>query len=96
MTFAFLQHYVIPDKIVSAIRVIYDQSTCQVYIQGQQSKPFAITTGVLQGDVLALFLFIIVPPKDLLEIMAISLTKGSTRKVVEEQFVALHAYPTTK
>ena len=60
MMFAILQHYGIPDKIVSAIRVLYDQSTSQVYIQGQLSEPFAITTGVLQGDVLAPFLFIIV------------------------------------
>ena len=44
----------------SAIRVLYDRSTSQVYIQGQLSEPFAITTGVLQGDVLAPFLFIIV------------------------------------
>ena len=60
MMFSILQHYGIPDKIVSAIRVLYDQSTCQVYLQGQRSEPFAITTGVLQGDVLAPFLFIIV------------------------------------
>ena len=47
MMFAILQHNGIPDKIVSAIRVLYDQSTSQVYIQWQLSKPFAITTGVL-------------------------------------------------
>ena len=44
--FAFLQHYGIPDKTVSAIRVLYDQSTCQVDIQGQLSEPFIITTEV--------------------------------------------------
>ena len=44
MMFSILQHYGIPDKIVSAIRVLYDQSTSQVYIQGQQSEPFAFTT----------------------------------------------------
>ena len=60
MMFAILQNYGIPDKIVSAIRVLCDQSTSQVYIQGQLSEPFAITTGVLQGDILAPFLFIIV------------------------------------
>ena len=57
--FAILQCYGIPDKIDSAIRVLYDQSTSHVYIQGQLSEPFAITTGVLQGDLLALFIFII-------------------------------------
>ena len=45
MMFAILQHYGILDKIVSAIRVIYDLSTSQVYIQGQLSEPFAMTTG---------------------------------------------------
>ena len=60
MMFAILRHYGIPEKIVSAIRVMYDQSKSQVYLQGQVSEPFNITTGVLQGDVLAPFLFIIV------------------------------------
>ena len=33
--FAILQHYGIPENIVPAIRVLYDQSTSQVNIQGQ-------------------------------------------------------------
>lgn len=60
MMFAILRHYGIPAKIVDAIRVLYDDSKSQVYLQGQCSEPFKITTGVLQGDVLAPFLFIIV------------------------------------
>ena len=60
MMFAILLHYGIPAMIVAAIRVLYDESKSQVYIQGQLSEPFNITTGVLQGDVLAPFLFIIV------------------------------------
>ena len=60
MMFSILQHFGIPDKIVSAIRVLYDQSTCQVYLQGKRSEPYAIATGVLQCDVFAPFLFIIV------------------------------------
>ena len=60
MMFAILRHYGIPAKIVDAIRVLYDKSTSQVFIKGQLSEPFDITTGVLQGDVLAPFLFIIV------------------------------------
>jgi hypothetical protein len=60
MMFAILRHYGIPEKIVSAIRVLYDDSESQVYFEGQLSKPFRVTTGVLQGDVLAPFLFIIV------------------------------------
>ena len=58
MMFAILRHYGIPEKIVFVIRVMYDQSKSQVYLQGQVSEPFNITTGVLQGDVKALFLFI--------------------------------------
>jgi hypothetical protein len=60
MMFAILRHYGIPEKIVKAIRVLYDHSTSRVYVDGQTSKSFDITTGVLQGDVLAPFLFIIV------------------------------------
>ena len=60
MMFAILRHYGIPEMITNAIRVLYDHSTSRVYINGQVSDPFDITTGVLQGDVLAPFLFIIV------------------------------------
>ena len=60
MMFAILRHYGIPERIVSAIRILYEGSTSRVLIDGQLSKEFAITTGVLQGDVLAPFLFIIV------------------------------------
>jgi len=60
MMFAILLHYGIPEKIVNAIRVLYDNSSSRVYIDGRESDPFNITTGVLQGDVLAPFLFIIV------------------------------------
>jgi len=60
MMFAILRHYGIPEKIVSAIRALYDNSKSQVYVNGQFSEPFDVTTGVLQGDVLAPFLFIIV------------------------------------
>ena len=42
MMFAILQHYGISDKNFSAIRVLYDQSTCQVSLRGQAPKTFAI------------------------------------------------------
>ena len=58
--FAILRHYGIPEKIVAAIRVLYDKSKSQVFVNGDLSDPFDITTRVLQGDVLAPFLFIIV------------------------------------
>ena len=60
MMFAILQHYGIPNNIVSAIRVLYDQSTNQVYLLGKRSEPLAITTGIVQGDLLLTFLYIIV------------------------------------
>ena len=60
MMFAILRHYGIPEQIVAAIRVLYDESTSRVYVEGEFSEAFQITAGVLQGDVLAPFLFIIV------------------------------------
>ena len=60
MMFAILRHYGIPEKIVAAIRVLYDNSSSRVYVQGEMSESFRVTTGVLQGDVLAPFLFVIV------------------------------------
>jgi hypothetical protein len=60
MMFSILRHYGIPEKIVKAIRVLYDNSTSRVFVEGELSEPFQITTGVLQGDVLAPFLFIII------------------------------------
>ena len=60
MMFAILRHYGIPAQIVNAIRVMYDESISRVYVGGETSEAFNITTGVLQGDVLAPFLFIIV------------------------------------
>ena len=58
--FKILRSYGIPKAIVDAIRVLYDDSKSAVLIEGQMSEEFDVTTGVLQGDVLAPFLFIIV------------------------------------
>ena len=58
--FAILRHIGIPDQIVQAIKVLYDDSNSKVFVDGQYSKEFKVTTGVLQGDVLAPSLFIIV------------------------------------
>ena len=53
-------HYGIPDIFVSAIKVLYEGSTSRVLLDGKLSEEFKVSTGVLQGDVLAPFLFIIV------------------------------------
>ena len=45
MMFAILRHYGIPEKIVNAIRVLYDESKSQVFVNGDLSDPFDITTG---------------------------------------------------
>ena len=39
MMFAILRHYGTPAKIVAAIRLLYDQSQGQVYIEGHLSEP---------------------------------------------------------
>ena len=58
--FAILLHYGIPDETVKAIRQLYDYSRGTVAVNGKLSPVFEISTGVLQGDVLAPFLFVIV------------------------------------
>ena len=60
MMFAILRHYGIPEKIVKAIRTIYEHSTSRVLVDEKLSEEFKTNTGVLQVDVLASFLFIIV------------------------------------
>ena len=56
--FSILRHYGIPEVIVNAISVLYNNSKSAVMVDGNLSDPFEVTTGVLQGDVLAPFLFI--------------------------------------
>ena len=57
--FSVLRHYGIPETLVNATQVLYTNSSSSVMVDGSISKPFSVTTGVLQGDVLAPFLFII-------------------------------------
>ena len=57
--FAVLQHYGIPEAVVNAISVLYKNSKSAVMVDGGLSDPFDVTTGVLQGDVLAPFLFVV-------------------------------------
>lgn len=53
--FHILLQYGIPEKIVSAIKMFFDNSKGVAAVNGRTSDPFDITTGVLQGDVLASF-----------------------------------------
>ena len=57
--FAVLRHYGIPEAVVNAISVHYKKPKSAVMVDGGLSDPFDVTTGVLQGDVLAPFLFVV-------------------------------------
>ena len=54
-----LKAYGIPPDIVAAIRVMYENTSALVITPEGKTEQFAIDTGVLQGDPLAPFLFII-------------------------------------
>ena len=55
-----LRNYGIPQKIVNAIAIIYNNSKSRVRLGNMLSEAFFVSTGVLQGDTLAPFLFLIV------------------------------------
>src|SRR6188508_2060418 len=57
--FSILEMYGIPPQIVNAIRCIYTDSKSFVSTPDGDTESFSINTGVLQGDTLAPFLFII-------------------------------------
>ena len=59
MLFAILCHHGIPKEIVQAIRSIYDGAESCIRNKGELSEFFSVLAGVMQGDVLALYLFII-------------------------------------
>ncbi len=58
--FKILRHYGIPEKIVTAIKLLYTNSRSSVLVEGQLTGEFTVNNGVLQGDTLAPLLFIIV------------------------------------
>ena len=45
--FKVLRHYEIPDPLVEAIKAVYTNSKCTVYVDGHRTKEFEVTTGVL-------------------------------------------------
>lgn len=57
--FKVLRHHGIPESLVEAIKALCNNSKSAVYVDGHIAKEFKVTTGVLQGDVVAPFLFII-------------------------------------
>ena len=58
--FEILHLYGIPPKIIEAIKIMYCNTTATVISPDGETKPFEINAGVLQGDTLAPFLFIVV------------------------------------
>ena len=58
--FEILELYGIPQKIISAIKVLYTNSHSKIITSDGETKPFETLAGILQGDTLAPFLFIIV------------------------------------
>lgn len=55
-----LAYYGIPDKIIKAIKTMYNNSYSRISYNGQLSEKFKINSGILQGDALSPFLFITV------------------------------------
>ena len=58
--FEILGHYGIPSEIIDAIRVLYSNTRSSVLTHDGETEPFDVVSGILQGDTLAPFLFIIV------------------------------------
>ena len=57
--YQILEAYGIPPDVVAAIRVMYENTSAVVITPEGETEQFSIDTGVLQGDPLAPFLFII-------------------------------------
>ena len=58
--FEILGLYGIPEEIISAIRVLYTDTSSSILSSDGETELFSIIAGILQGDTLTHFLFIIV------------------------------------
>ena len=56
--FKILRHYVVPEPTTNAMCILYEDTSSAVIIDGTVTEEFEVSTGVLQGDVLAPCLFI--------------------------------------
>ena len=54
-----LQHYGIPEKIITLIRNTYDGMTCKVIHAGRLTESFQVKTGVRQGCLLSPFMSLV-------------------------------------
>jgi len=57
---SILLTYGIPSAVINAIRRVYTNSKSFVSTHNRETEAFAVNTGILQGDTLAPFLFIVV------------------------------------
>ena len=55
-----MRHYGIPNKYISIIKATYEGMTCRVLHGGDATEKFQVLTGVRQGCILSLFLFLMV------------------------------------
>ena len=55
-----MQHYGFPPKFITVIQQLYENVTCQVIHEGKLTEPFYVQTGVRQGCLLSLTIFLIV------------------------------------
>ena len=58
--FEILKLYGIPEKIIDVIKVLYTNTSSTILSTDGETPTFSIHAGILQGDTLAPFLFIIV------------------------------------
>ena len=58
--FEILELYGIPNEITAAIKVMYTDTSSTIRTTDGETPSFSILAGILQGDTLAPFLFIIV------------------------------------
>ena len=54
-----MKAYSIPDKLITMMKIMYDDFECSVLEEGEQTRWFKITTGVKQGCVMSGFLFLL-------------------------------------
>ena len=58
--FEILELYGIPPKIIDCIKVLYIDTSATILTPDGETEAFYILAGILQGDTLAPFLFILV------------------------------------
>ena len=84
--FHILSLYGIPVQIIDAIRIMYENATCVVQSPDGTTEPFTTYQGVLQGDTLAPYLFVIVvdyilrQSVDNIHTNGITIKKGTSRR----------------